>query len=339
MLDMFNSNAFGVVTLTDAISKVKFVPGRISQLGLFAVSSVATTSIAIEEKDGVLTLVAPTPRGAPGQTLLKPKRALRSLPIPHFEINDAIMAEELQGVRAFGSESQVEQLVAKVTERLAIHSQSMAATEEHARIGAVKGIVTYANGDSTDLFAEFGVTQDAEIDFDLDAASPAAGALRKLCAAVVRQLAGTLEGLPFQGVHAFCGDAFFDDLIAHSEVRQTYLNSTAAAELRSGYVAPGGLSYGAFEFGGIVWENYRGKVGATDFIDTNKCHIFPVGVPGLFRTYYGPGDWNDTVNTMGRRLYTRQKVMESDKGVNLDTQMNALHLCTRPKALIKGKRT
>lgn len=339
MLDVFNSDAFGVVPLTDAINKAKFVPGRIGQLGLFTESSVSATSVAIEERDGILALVSPTPRGGPGQTLDKTKRKLRNLSVPHFQIDDTIMAEEVQGVRAWGSETETEMVMVKVTERGAVHSQSMAATEEYSRIGAIKGTVTYADATTLDLFTEFGVSQLTEVDFDLDNASPASGALRKKCATVVRSMAGVLEGIPFSGLHAFCGDAFWDDLIAHSEVRETYLGYQAASELRAGAVSGDGLSYGAFMFGGIMWENYRGSVGASTFVNTDKCHIVPTGVPGLFRTYYAPADYTETVNTNGQRIYMKQWDMPNGKGVNIEVQMNALNICTRPNALIQGKRT
>jgi hypothetical protein len=338
MLDVFHTDAFGVVPLTDAINKIPFVPGRIGGMGLFAETGIATTSVAIEERDGLLTLVAPTPRGGPGITLDKKRRVLRALSVPHFEINDAVMAEEVQGVRAWGSETEVEMLMGKVAERGALASQSLEATQEYARIGAIKGVVTYADSTTLSLFTEFGVSAESELDFDLDNATPASGALRKKCAGVYRQMAGILEGSPFSGIYAFCGDAFFDDLIAHSEVRATYLASAEASELRSMYIS-GGMSYGAFLFGGITWENYRGAVGSTTFVHTDKCHLFPVGVPGLFRTYYAPADYIETVNTQGRRLYAKQYDMPNGKGVHLDTQMNALNICTRPKVLIPGKRT
>jgi hypothetical protein len=80
-------------------------------------------------------------------------------------------------------------------------------------------------------------------------------------------------------------------------------------------------------------------VGGTAFIDTNKCHIFPTGVPGFFRTYFAPADYMETVNTVGQRIYSKQYEMPNGKGVNLDAQSNVLSLCTRPTALIKGKRT
>lgn len=342
MLDIFRTDPFGVVPLTDAINNVPFVPGRIGELGLFSTTSIAQLTVSIEQRDGTLIIVAPTPRGGPGVTVEKKKRTLLAIPLPHFQIDDAIMADEVQGVRAFGTESQLETVMGKVDERMTIHSQSMAATEEYSRIGAIKGIITYADGTTLNLFTAFGVSQIAEIDFDLDNANPTGGVLRRACANVIRLISAELDGIPFRGVHAFVGDAFFDDLIAHPEVRETYKNWTAAAELRAGYL-PGAPSaakiYGGFEFGGIVWENYRGSVGGTGFIDTNKAHFFPTGAPGLFRTAYGPADYNETVNTLGKRLYMKQIPMRNDKGVEIEVQSNALHYATRPRVLIKGKRT
>ena len=342
MLNVFDSDAFGVVSLTDAINKIKFVPGRLGQLGLFSESSVNTTQVAIEEKNGILKLIPPTPRGAPGTTIEKNGRSMLSVTVPHFEVNDAVMAEEVQNVRAFGTENALETVMSKVGDRLTTATNSLAATQEYSRIGAMKGLVTYADGSSLDLFTLFGVTQQSEVDFDLDNASPTSGALRKKCAQVVRLLANELDGVPFSGYAiAECGDAFFDDLVAHPEVVASYRNTPMASVLRDGYLNPatGQKIYGAFEFGGIIWENYRGSVGSTTYVNTDKCHIAPMGAPGLFRTYYAPADYEETVNTMGQRLYAKQYQMPNGKGRNLDTQMNALDICTRPRTLVQGKRT
>ena len=339
MLDIFKNDAFSVARLTDMVNEISFVPGRIGELGLFVDDPVDVTTILVEKKGDVLVLVPPTPRGAPGTTVDKEKREMRPLIVPHFEINDAIYAEEVQGVRAMGQEQALETVMAKVGAREQTHVRSFAATEEHARMGAVQGVVTYADGSTLDLFSEFGVTQEAEIDFDLDNASPADGVLRKKCAAVTRQMQTLLGGIGFSGIHAFVGDAFFDDLLAHKEVRDTFKGWSEAQILREGYIGPNRSSYGIFEFGGIVWENYRGAVGATTFINTDKCHLFATGVPGLFKTAYAPADYVETVNTMGRRLYSRQYEMPNGKGIHLDVQTNALQYCVRPKTLLKGKRT
>ncbi len=105
------------------------------------------------------------------------------------------------------------------------------------------------------------------------------------------------------------------------------------------------VRYPIFEFGGIVFENYRGakipsaRGGALQsFIEKDDCNIFPVGVPGLFKTVYAPADLEEAVNTMGRRLYTRQAPWPNGKGRAIDSQMNALQYCSRPKVLMHGVR-
>lgn len=335
-LDVFNSDAFSVLTLTDAINKVPYVPGQVMGLGLFQEVPVATTAVMIEEKDGVLYLVPNTPRGAAGKRNETSKRKARSLVIPHLPAEDRILADEIQGVRAFGSDNQLETVQAVVDGRMVSMSQSLDATTEHLALGAVKGQILDADGSTViyDLFTEFGVSQATEVDFDLDNASPTAGVLRQACAKVLRTISTNLGAATVRSAHAFCGSAFFDDLIAHKEVRETYLAQQEAAQLRGTY-------YGErFMFGGIVWEEYRGSVGGVDFIHTDKCHIFPVGVPGLFKLYYGPADYIETVNTLGLPKYMKQSAdTRFNKFVELEAQSNPLPLCTQPKALIKGKRT
>ena len=341
ILNIFEADAFSVVRLTDALREIKYTPSRIGQLGLFRTTSIDTLDIAIEkDKEQNRMLVSASPRGAPGQTFDKSKRAIRMLKVPHFQVDDAIYADEVQQVRAFGQEQATQRLQTKIADRAAEASQFFALTEEYHRLNIIKsGQLLDADGAVLfDYFSEFGETQQAVVDFDLDNATPAEGALRKKCAATLRTMAGILDGLAYTSIMAFCGDVFFDDLIAHPEVRETYKGYSEAANLRNAYVsqATAGI-YGAFDFGGITWVNYRG--GANVGIDTDKCHLFPMGVPGLFRTVYGPADYIETVNTPGQRLYGKQWVMSNGKGVNLEFQMNALHYCTRPRVLIPGKRT
>jgi hypothetical protein len=90
-----------------------------------------------------------------------------------------------------------------------------------------------------------------------------------------------------------------------------------------------------------MFEEYRGKVGATSFIADHKAHVFPIGVQELFMTYFAPADYWDTVNTMGLPRYARQFPDPSgaDRHRNLEIQSNPLTICTRPRVLIPAKRT
>ncbi|SER57253.1 Phage major capsid protein E [Faunimonas pinastri] len=331
-LDIFNGDAFSVIALTDSINNQPFAPGRLGAMGLFTETGTAALSVAIEEQNGILTLVPPTPRGGPGITLDKPKRNMRKITIPHFQIDDAVMADEVQGVRAFGSTNALLGIQQFVDGRLALHAQSLDVTLEFSRMGAVMGVVAYADGTTLDLYDEFGVTAQDTVYFDLSNTTDAAGgALRKACAQVVRTISDALGFIPLTGVYAIVGDDFMDGLLANKEVRASFLNQPEARALREGY------AYQSFEFGGITFENYRGAVNGTSFIEPDEAHFFPTGVPGLFRTVYGPADYEETVNTLGLPRYAKQFPMPNGKGRSLESQTNALTYCTRPKTLIKGK--
>ena len=341
-LNVFDQDAFGVIALTDAINNIPFVPGRAGQVIDWGERGATTTTIMIEQVDGALKLLNPTPRGGNGESKGKDKRVARALLIPHYQYDDGINADEVQSVRAFGSETEVQSVQGLVNQRLSdAVSLVLDPTLEYQRIGAIKGVILNADGTTLyDLFSEFGVTQESEIDFDLDNASPASGALRKACAGAARLVADNMGGVGYTGLHSFCGSAFFDDLLAHSEVRASYTGTDMAKVLRDGYVLPNGQKvYGAFEFGGIVWENYRGKNGSAQMVDTNKCHIFPTGTPGLFRTVYAPADYVETVNTVGLPRYAKQWLSQNGKRIEMEAQSNPLSYCTRPKVLLKGKRT
>ena len=344
MLDVFKSDAFGVVALTDAIRELKYRPGRLGQLGLFSTTSISTTSIALERVGDIVQLVKPKPRGAAGDPRDQPKRSITDLSVPHFPRPWAVLADRVQNVRAFGSENQMQTVQQVVLEEMASCAMDFDMTEEAARLGAIQGIVTYADASTLNLFTTFGVTEETEVDFDLDAATPADGILRKRCTAVIRAMRKRLGGVNFGSIHAFVGDNFFDDLLQHKEVRDTYKGYSEAAILRDSYVGPNRGDNPIFQFGGIVFENY-GQVdvaeGDASFvgITTNKARFFPLGVPNLFRTYYAPANYNETVNTLGQRLYAKQKPMDYDKGIEGEMQMNALQICTRPGALMGARRT
>lgn len=335
MQDVFSQDAFGFVALTDAINKIPFVPYRASQVVDWNETGVPTTTVAFEQVSNVIELVSPSPRGGPGATRDKPKRQVERIEIPHFELNAGVNADEVQGVRAFGMGSVMQTARDKVAEVQAVQARDLDATLEYQRIGAIKGIITYADSSTVDLFDKFGVSAQTEVDFNLDSSADD-GALLATCMAVQRTIARALGGTPYSGIYAFVSDEFWDALMSNTERRKTYQAQNAAA-LREG------SAFGAYSFGGITFENYRGGTGTEEslnpFIEANKAYLFPVGVPGLFRTVYAPADYWSTVNTIGLPRYSRLKMWENEKGVQIDSQMNPMSYCTRPRALVKGKKT
>lgn len=341
MLNVFGTptNAFDVVRLTDQINQISYRPGLVSSMGLFSPTPVNVLTVALEQRGDMLVWVPPSARGGPGTTFDKQKRNMRAITIPHHQLNDAVMADEVQGVRKLGTEDQLEVVQDKVIERQTIMVDSFAITEEASMLGAVKGIVTYADASTLDLFDLMSVSQETTIDFDLDNATPVDGVLRELCMGIYRQMTGILGGVSFDGITAICGDNFFDALIKHPEVRETYKGYIEAITLRSGYLDTGKnqKAHGRFTWGDIDFVNYRGN--SMFGVDTDTCHMFPTGVPNLFRSFYGPADYNETVNTLGERSYSKMWEMPNGKGYELESQTNPLYICQRPRALLKGSKT
>ncbi len=323
MLDVFNGDAFSVVSLTDAIIKAPYKPGRIGALGLFRASGIPTTTATVEMKDGRLSLIPVTPRGGPGSTIGAQKRTLRAFTVPHLERDSTVLADEVQNIRAFGSENATEAVEQLVNDRLADLRAMHEVTLEHLRAGAIQGQVLDADGSTVilDLFSEFGVSQQT-VDIDLG------GDVRNQCVAIQRLSEDVLGAEMVTGYRAFCGDNFFDAFIASDAVKESLKyqeSSLLRTDLRAG-----------FEYGGITWENYRGRVSGVDFFASDEAYVVPVGT-SIFATYFAPADYEETVNTLGLPVYAKQ--VPDPSGLNkyrrINTQSNPLCLNLRPDAVIK----
>lgn len=335
MLDIFDDDAFSLMSLTAAINKVPEVPTIIGDLGVFEESGVASLHVAVEEHDLSLTLVEPSPRGSPGETEGTDLRKMRDFRIAHFQRDDAVMADEVQGIRSFGTENMLETVQQRVNEKLARHARAFDFTLEHLRLGAIKGIVLDKNGNTLlNLFTAFGIAQPDEINFALTTATTD---VRGKCQTVLDAVDDALEGFMVSRVVGLCGDDFFHSLVTHTKVEDTYKNWEAAVALRGDPRLP-------FEFGGITWRRYhtRPKAKAANsaaaLILTNECKFIPVGVPELFITRYGPADYEETVNTIGLPRYAKQWARPDGKGRHLQMQTNPLCMCTQPAALQRAKR-
>jgi hypothetical protein len=339
-MDIFSNNAFSMLELTAALNRQDFQPSFIRSLNLFNVRRVRTETIAIEEKDGVLNVIQTSPRHAPLEQRKTQKRNIRDFRTVRIAKGDHLTASEIANVRAFGSESELAQVQTEIADRLngpAGLMREVELTWENLMLGAVQGVLSDADGSVIyNWFSEFGVTQDAEINFDF--ANAAAGSIRKNCNKVIRQMMKAAKGAWIPGrtsVMAVCGDDFWDSLTTSAEVRETYLNTQEAADLRNEV----GMAYESFRYGGITWTNYRGTDdGSAVAVDTGKAKFFPNNAPGAFQLAFSPGEFLDTISQPGQDVYAL--VIPDDKRnafVDIEVYSYPLPVCTRPKMLQRGR--
>lgn len=332
LVDFFRDDLFGVIQLTDSINSIKAIPGRLGQMGLFEEQPVTDLTILIEENEGVLVIYPISARGAPAKMGTPEHRNTKIFRLHHIEVDDAVMADEVQGKRKLGSASEKETVAGKVLQKLAVIRRGYETTAEFHKIGAIQGIVYDYDGKTpiTNLWKEFSTAdkklEEQSQDFDFTVATKAE--ITPLCVKVARMIEGALGAAPYDHIHVFCGKNFFDALVGHSTVRESYDRYMNGAFLRSDVRA-------GFPLGKLIFEEYSGKIGDVSFIDDDIARAFPVGVPGLFKTYHGPADWVETTNRPGEILYARQEIMHMGKGVAISTQTNPLTLCVRPRTLVR----
>jgi hypothetical protein len=330
MLNPFSNSAFNMMALTDAINILPNNYGRAESLGVFRTKSTRFRHIAVEERNGVLNLLPTQLPGAPATVGVRGKRAVRTFTIPHIPHEDVVLPEEVQGIRAFGSETELMSVSDVLTDHLQNMRNKHAITLEHLRMGALKGKILDADGSVLlDLFSEFGITEKT-INFAL---STATTDVKAKCLELVRYVEDNLKGEYMTEIRALVSSEFFDALTSHAKVKEAYERWQDGAAFRSDMRS-------GFAFAGVTFEEYRGQATDPDgnvrrFVAANQGHAFPMGTLETFVTYFAPADFNETVNTLGKPLYAKQEPRRFDRGTDLHTQSNPLPMCLRPSVLVK----
>lgn len=327
MLDAFNTSAFDLVSLTQAMNKLPYSPRRIAELGLYEDRPISTTVAVLENIDGTLQLLPTVPWGGPASIGPRELRKARNFTVPHRPHEDVIRAADVAGIRAFGSEDEMAGVAQVVNDKLAVMRARHDVTHEQGKACGLRGIIYDADGTTVlyNLFTEFGITEDTT-DFVLGTAGTE---ILDKCLAVIELIEDALGGLGYDHIHCLAGKTWFRKFIKHAKVTDAFSiykeNEFARSDVRRG-----------FEFGGITFEEYRGTISSVAFIPLTIARFFPVGVSGLFIDVLAPADFVETVNTSGQRFYAKQEMMEFARGVNLHTQSNVLSLCTIPQVLGEG---
>jgi hypothetical protein len=322
---IFEDDAFSVPSLTAAINEQEYLPGRISSLGLFREEGTTNLTVQVEKDGDTLALVPAGERGSSGLVVGGSKRNLIPFNTVHLPERFTIKADEIQGIRAFGTRTELQSVQDVVNRRLAKARRQLDATHEFQRMGALNGQILDADGKTVllDIYKSFGVSRQK---MPMGLNDPEAD-LRVNAGEALDMQADALGSVTSSGSRAFCGKNFWNKLVSHKSVKQTYLNTLQAASLR-------GDARESFEFGGIVWERYRGKVAGVLFVHEDKALLVPEGVPDLYISVFAPADYMETVNTEGLPYYSKLEPLPFNKGVAGEAQSNPLHLCTRPRAQI-----
>lgn len=326
-------NPFGVFSVAEISAAINKLPNRYGMLnekGVFPVKGLVNATVVVEERNGVLSLIPVTLPKAPSGTGVAAKRTVRTFSVPRLTEEDTIKPEDVQGLRAFGGETQ-ENLATLLNDKLETCRAKHDITLEWLRMGALKGILYDADGTTViyNLYTEFGITQKT-VDFVLGTAGTD---VKAKCLEVARHIEDNLLGENHREVEVLVSQEFFDKLTGHAKVQAAFDNWQAAQDRLGGDMRSG------FTFGGLKFIEYRGNanyLGANKrFIASGDGHAYPVGTSQTFRTFVAPANFNETVGQMGQLYYAKTVPAKFDQGYDVHTQSNPLPMCMRPGVLVR----
>lgn len=333
-LDVFQSDAFSLIELTHALERVPHVPSLLGQLGIFTPKPIRTVGFSVEIADGKVSLIQSSPRGAPLEHAAHNPRNIRDFRTVRLAKGDRLNASEVQGIRAFGTTSELQQVQTETLTRLSNLRRDLDLTMERHRLGAVQGIVLDANGDQLfDWHTLLGSPQAPEINFRLnDGDADVRGTIRNVLRAAIKGSQGAW--MPGTRLVALCGDNFYDALVNHKQIKETKLNTERAPLLENI------TAYSSIEIEGVTFVNYQGTAdGSSVAIGSDKVKFFPVGGAGMFDHVMSPGETFDVVNTPGLPFYALT-VPDRDRNMWVDLEVYAYpaFVANRPGALQRGKK-
>lgn len=332
--NIFDNDAFSMQQLLGGIEDMPYNPTMVQSLNLFERTPIRTRIASIERRDSSLNLIKSSPLGAPLEQLDTGDRELYHFNTVRLAKGDTINASELESIRAFGTESELQAVANEVSRRLLLLNQDIQLTSEYMMLGALQGKMLDGDGTTlVDWFTKFGVAQDAEINFAF--AGLGLGELHEKCNQLIRKMIRKSNGTIGLGsrIIAFCGDSFFDNLTKNADVIERSRNAVEAK------VVIGGGAYGTVEYGNITWVNYRGTDDNSQVaVGNSKAIFFPMGARGMFQEILSPDESLEGVNTLGRDLYP-MIVPDRDRNhwVKIELYKYPLYMCTNPQVLQRGK--
>jgi hypothetical protein len=326
-MNVFDSNAFGLVELTKAINQPTEGQAAPDMLDtLFQEEGVTSPAVFIERAYDALALVPAAERGGPSAITTRDRPDVIPFTTLHLPTRGTVRADEVLGLRAFGTTEQ-ETLLNLVNQHLGKMRRRLEATLRFHRIKAVTGKILDADGTRVllDIHSAFGIT---EQHVDMALGTDTTDVLQKVVDAKRKAEDAIGDTGAITGWLCVHGRGFGDAFRGHKDVKESYKDWQSGAMLRSDMRAN-------FPYGGVEFREYYGRIGGIDFLGSDDAYLIPLGVEDLFITRFAPADYEETVGSLGIPYYARQEALPMGKGRALEAQTNPLNLCTKPRAIVR----
>lgn len=330
-------NAFEVVDYTQELALIPLAPTLLNDSGLFSEQMLSTHTVTFQEISNSIGLVGDTFRGSKPLANKDDLRKIRSYPLAHFALSDAILPQDIQGRSAYGNKTTAETEAAVMMRKMERIRKSFDQTLEAARFSTLTtGSLYSPNGTiAGNLFTDFGITQ-TSVNFALSTTSTDVVSKVEEVIAAMQDNADT--GDVVTGVICYASPEFFAALISHAKIQNAY-NYFAATDgqmiqrNRAGNTM--GL-YREFTYSNVRFVEVRQSIGGTRLIPANEAIFLPLGTTDTFVTYFGPATKLDFSNTVAQRTYMFTYRDPKGEKIEIDASSDYVNLVRRPQLIVKG---
>lgn len=332
ILDIFNSDAFGVDSLSSAVQNITPTFDTLGTLGIFRDEGQSNRTVAVDFDPTTNSLLPSSQWGGPGTANKSGKMVSYAFAIPHYAVNDVVLASDLQSRRQAGTDAPQTAFL-QLSKKMAEMRKKLEATMEWMRLGVLRGGIV-KDGAGTTLQALYTTLGGSQTSTSFALGTTTTDVVGKIAIAK-RDVKVALRGEVSTGHVAVCSDGFYDAFVSHPNVKAAFQYYSVNGQNLQGDYRDG------FMFNNVLWINYTDAITVTDPsgaaqapIDANSAYLVPTGTD-VFRTWYAPADYIETVNTEGQAFYAKQELMRMGKGIEVECQMNGLPVCLKPNVIQK----
>ena len=328
-------NGFNLTDWTAEVSTIVNTWGTIGQLGLFQEVPIAEHTVAFETRNENGGVIVDRVRGDRNNVGKEGVRKIHTFAVPHFPLSDAILPQDIQGKRLYGSPDASETLANKRAEKMEYIRKAHARTLEVARAQAIVAGTAYApNGTVTqNWYTEFGITRTVQ-SYALATSTTDLIAKVEGTIAAIQDNAGLTD---MTGMVTLCSPGWFSQFIAHNSIRTAYTYFASTQDPLRSRLAAGGSNqamHRTFDFGGMQFIEMRDSFNGTPLIPANEAYAVPLGTD-MFKTYFSPANRFFSVNTLAEQVYMFESPDMNGSSISIETESNHISALLRPELCIK----
>ena len=343
------------VEFTDVLVEIPRNISIIDQLGLFEDVYVSQKKIEIQRKSYSNHLVKDKNWDAKPDTLVsRPVQGFIQVKIPNFETVDAVKPSDIDGIATVNSvleAAQLETVQDVIIEKAAVHNNAFDLTSDVARmqlltrgtVYAPAGTLATSYGDTVDFYQEMGVTRQT-VDLKLSGANDPRISVSNLVRKTREALRNSSSNGNYRALVVLCGTDFFDAVYTNpfvTDVVKQFNQDLSRLLLNVPETAAGyDVNFRSITAWGVTFIDagtggYDGPDGVfVPWIAADKAISVPVGVRGMFKTYYAPANTFSSINKKAVGRYFFQRINEEDDLIQMKFGQNMLNALLYPAAVM-----